>query len=110
MLRVTIATPNRDDFKSEMIATLMRTVTHTGALCNLTMPSTCYIDTARNQCWEDAKIFNSDYLLFMDSDNSVDYAGNTFQKFVELGKDVVSGVYVQRAFPYRPNVYEFTEN
>ncbi|HEY6019182.1 MAG TPA: class I SAM-dependent methyltransferase [Candidatus Paceibacterota bacterium] len=110
MLKVTIAIPNRDDFRAEMVATLMRTITQTGALCNLTMPSTCYIDNARNQCWDDAKAFGSDYLLFMDSDNSIDYAGNAFQKFVELGKDVVSGVYVQRAFPYRPNVYNFTEN
>jgi hypothetical protein len=109
-MRVTLAIPNRDDFKAEMVATLMRTVTQTGGLCNLTMPATCYIDNGRNQCWEDAKSFDSDYLLFIDSDNSIDHPGNAFKQLVDMKVDVASGVYVQRAFPYRPNVYDFTRD
>ncbi len=108
-LRVTIGIPNRDDFKAEMVANLMRTVTQTGGLVNLSMPTSCYIDDLRNQCWDDAKAFNSDWFLFMDTDNSIDYAGNAFQKMASLGKDVVSGIYVQKSYPYRPLVYRFTE-
>jgi predicted O-methyltransferase YrrM len=109
-MRVTIGIPNRDDFKSEMVATLMRMVTQTGALVNLSMPTSCYIDDLRNQCWDDAKAFDSDWLLFMDTDNSIDYAGNAFQEMIALGKDVVSGVYYQKLYPFRPLVYRFTES
>ncbi len=108
-LRVTIAMPSRDQFTNETIASLMRTITQTGALVNLTMPSGCYIDDLRNKCWDDAKVFDSDWLLFMDSDNSIDYDGNAFQKMLSLGKDVVSGIYVQKVYPYRPLVYRFTD-
>ena len=108
-IRVTIGVPNRDDFKAEMVVSLMRTITQTGAMCNLSMPSGCYIDDLRNTCFEDAKAFDSDWLLFMDSDNSIDYAGNAFQTMIGLGKDVVSGIYVQKFHPYRPLVYRFTE-
>ena len=108
-MKVTIGIPNRDDFKSEMVASLMRIVTQTGCLVNLAMPTGCYIDELRNTCWDSAKESGSDWLLFMDSDNSVDFSGNAFKTMIDFGQDVVSGIYVQKGYPYRPLVYRFTE-
>jgi len=106
--RVTIAIPNRDDFKAEMVMSLMQIITQTGSRVNLVGPQTCYIDDARNQCWDDAKAFNSDWLLFMDSDNNFNCNFNVFERMTSLKKDIVSGVYVMRPYPNRPLVYDFT--
>lgn len=109
MLKVTIAMPNRDDFRAETVASLVRMVTQIGGAVNFTAPQGCYIDDLRNMCFQDAKDFDSDYLLFIDTDNSIDFDGNAFRLMVDMGKDVVSGVYVQGHFPHRPLVYRFTE-
>jgi len=108
--RCTIAVPNRDDFKAEMVMSLMQIVTQTGSKVNLVGPQTCYIDDARNQCWDEAKAFDSDWLLFMDSDNNFNCNFNVFERMTSLGKDIVSGVYVMRHYPNRPLVYDFTHN
>lgn len=110
MLKVTIAMPNRDDFKAETVASLVRMVTQVGGIVNFTAPQGCYIDDMRNICWNDAKEWDSDYLLFMDSDNSIMSEGNAFKQMLELGKDVVSGIYVQGGHPFIPLVYSFTPN
>jgi len=49
-----------------------------------------------------------DYVLFMDSDNVI--TPKDLKKLVEDDKEIVSGVYFHRGFPYLPVVYEYDTN
>jgi hypothetical protein len=109
-MNVTIGSPNRDDFKAEFITTLMMLIIGTGGRVNLQLPQGCYLDDMRNEIWDSAKGFDSDWLVMIDSDNCIESAGNVFQRMTSLGKDIISGVYVQGSYPHRPLVYDFTGN
>lgn len=106
---ICIAIPNRDDFKQEMISALFQIATLKRYDFNLFQIQTAFIDDSRNRCFEHARNIKADYLLFLDSDIGVEGSGDFLTPMIELNKDVVTGIYVQRAFPYRPVMYSFTE-
>ena len=49
-----------------------------------------------------------DYILFMDSDNII--TPKDLKKLVSDDKDIVTGVYFHRGFPYLPVIYEYNTN
>lgn len=109
-LLICVGLPNRDDFKAEMVQSLLYAVAinkeYRWEFFNVQTP---FIDDSRNRCVEFAQQIKADYLLFVDSDlgttNEVNYVGH----MISLNEDVVTGVYYQKAYPFRPVVYNFTE-
>lgn len=112
-MRVAIAVPNRDDFKGETVATVARL---TWDICGAghqpvyISSHSCFIDKARGMLWDAVKSMECDYLLFLDSDVACtnDFKENIIQQLIDLDKDVVVGLYVDKRPPYRLHIYNFT--
>lgn len=69
----------------------------------------CCPDLNRNEIIFQAQQIGADYLLFIDTDMELCTEGNVLSHMIALGKDVVTGVYYQGVYPYRPVVYTFGE-
>ena len=114
MKRLAIACPNRDDFKGETVVTLIGLATQciqaTGEVPVLLFPQTVYIDNGRNIAVDMAMGLNVDYVLFVDTDMSLNPAmtGNIIEKMLNMDKDVLCGLYVDRGYPHRAHVYKFS--
>jgi hypothetical protein len=112
-VKIAIAVPNRDDYKSETVSTIARLtwdICGAGHIPMFLTANTCFIDKGRNMLWDEAKRLGADYLLFLDSDVAVadDFNINVIEKLIKDNKDVVVGLYVDKRPPYRLHVYHFT--
>jgi hypothetical protein len=88
-------------------AELMRTIDEPPRLF---LPEDGRIDQARNDAFFDSQTYGMDFLFMLDSDNAHISPESPLPKMVALGKDIVTGVYVQKKYPYRPNVFQFSQN
>jgi hypothetical protein len=67
-----------------------------------------YIDRSRNEALRLARNMGVDWLLFVDSDTALlSDAQNILTGMLEQNRDVLSGLYVDRAYPYRAHVFRF---
>lgn len=112
MTTIAIASPNRDDFKGETVATLMnlaaQATAYSGRSPAIILPQTAFVDKSRNLAWDVARKMGVDWLLFVDSDVAlISDAQNILAGMIEQDRDMLSGLYVDRAFPYRAHVYQF---
>jgi hypothetical protein len=114
-MNIAIACCNRDDYKAETVGTLFYLGIQAATYCKkyvpFIQPQTCWIDVARNVAWDTAKGMGVDGLLFIDSD--VDVMNITkvdvIERLISLRKDIITGIYVDRQFPYRAHIYNFTK-
>ena len=112
-IEVAIAVPNADSFRSEMVRTLALITFYQGAAgrqVKLIFPEGPYLDFNANEAMRVAKESESDWLFFMEIDMEYLLNADIIGYMIECGKDVLAGVYYQGVFPYRPIVYNFTEN
>ncbi len=112
-MKIAICVPNRDDFKGETVTTIARLtwdICHAGHQPLYISSHSCFIDKARNLLWDAVKSQECDYMLFLDSDVAVanDHKVNVIQSLLELEKDVVVGLYVDKRPPHRLHIYHFT--
>ena len=110
---VSLCVPNRNDFKGQTVGTIARLTWDTcfaGHNPSYLSAQSCFIDVARNLLWDSAKSINSDYILFLDTDVAVtnDYKENIIKRLIDLNKDVVVGLYVEKKHPHRLHIYDFT--
>jgi hypothetical protein len=107
-----IACCNRDDFKAETVASYaglaVQAALLTGRATVQILPQTAFVDKSRNAALEIARNNGVDWLLFVDSDVAlISDAQNILAGMIEQDRDMLSGLYVDRAFPYRAHVYQF---
>ena len=110
-----IAVPNRDDFKAEMVGSLftlgIQAIAQPGWGATVFLPQGAYVDRNRNLAIATAKQMEVDWLLWLDSDVTVlTRDRNVIEYLTGLGKDLVSGIYVDRSFPHRPHIYKFVDS
>jgi hypothetical protein len=56
--------------------------------------------------FETARNMGVDYLLMIDSD--MVFPDNALEKLLALDKDIATGVYYQKSWPFRPNIFRWT--
>lgn len=67
----------------------------------------CYVDNNRNEIMFQAQQIGADGLMLLDTDVELVTEGDILTHMIALGKDIVTGVYYQGSYPYRPVVYNF---
>lgn len=112
MTSIAICCPNRDDFRAEAVASYtglaVQAALLTGRAPAQILPQTCFVDKSRNEAWRIARDMGVDWLLYMDSDVAlISDAQDILARMIEQDRDVLSGLYVDRAYPYRPHIYQF---
>lgn len=111
---IVIAMLSRDITKNETVISLMDlsfACAKKGFNLVPFVMDTCYIDQGRNICFKFAQEKKADYFLFVDSDIHLKTnAETTINKMINLGKDVVTGIYYTRLWPHMPTVYTLKEN
>ena len=70
----------------------------------------CLVDTNANNVIEHARKMNADWLFFFDYDVEYLLSGDVLDYMVSQNKDVLCGVYYQGLFPFRPVLYNFTND
>ena len=113
---VAIGVPNGNNGNNEMMALLTYVSHEVGkmghSLAYLGRDS-CYIDTNRNEIHEQAQQVGADYLLFLDTDIELKTNGDIVTQMIadmnDYKADIITGVYYQGSYPFRPVVYNFGE-
>jgi hypothetical protein len=113
---IAIGVPNGNNGNNEMMGTLAMLACEIGksghGMAFLGRDS-CYIDNNRNEIHEYAQQIGADALMFLDTDVELLAEGNVIAHMLGLmetfNADIVTGVYYQGAYPYRPVVYNFGE-
>jgi hypothetical protein len=76
---------------------------------NIIGAESCLVDDNANNVIEAAQGMKCDYLFFLDADMEFTGTGDVLDYMISMDKDVVCGLYFQGRFPYRPNIYNFTQ-
>lgn len=111
MRKFVIATPHRHWFTSDYISGIADISGHlalNGIELRLILNECGIINLERNGCFKAAADYEADFLLFIDSD--IIWSGpEAIQSMIDLNKDVVTGIYVNRRNPFYPCIYKFGE-
>ena len=109
---IALGVPNGNNGTNEMMATLAMISHDIGKMghdmCYIGRDTAC-IDVNRNEIFETAQGLNADALLMIDTDISATIVGGIVKHLLDLNKDIITGIYYQGTYPYRPVVYSFTE-
>jgi GT2 family glycosyltransferase len=113
---IAIGVPNGNNGNNEMMGTLAFLAHECGKMGHgmaYLGRDSCYVDNNRNEIHEQAQQIGADYLLFLDTDIELVSEGDIITHMLETMKthnaDIVTGVYYQGSYPYRPVVYNFGE-
>lgn len=112
-MEIAIAIPNADDFRCEMVRTLALMSYFQGAAgrqVKFIFPEGPYLDENANGAMKTAKDSDSDWLFFLEIDVEYLLTADILGFMIDCGKNVLSGVYHQGSFPFRPMVYNFAES
>lgn len=102
--RIMIATPHAGDFSSEYVLRVFWMAKELRQYeLTLKVMDSSLIHATRNNMFFEARDAGSDYLLFIDTD--MVWPIESLEQMIALGKDVVTGIYVQRYWPHRPTIY-----
>ena len=98
---ITVGCPIYDGFKGETVSSLL------GALAQIdqfhfTIQKSCYLDVNRELIAQEAVKFDSDYLIFVDSDLA--FPHDALAKLLALKKDIVGANYYLRKLPLEATV------
>lgn len=97
--RVAICIPSGDFVHADFAISLAELMCDPGAACALVNAKGSVIAENRNRAVDDARKFNVDWILFLDSDML--FPPNTLRLLLSRGKDIVGATYVKRALPYK---------
>lgn len=109
---VAIGIPNGNNGSNEMMGTLAYLAHELGKMGHgmaYLGRDSCYVDNNRNEIMFQAQQIGADYLFMLDTDVELFTEGDILTHMVSLGKDIVTGIYYQGSYPYRPVVYNFGE-
>ena len=70
----------------------------------------CLVDANANNVIEQARKNAADWLFFLDYDVEYQLPGDILGYMMDQNKDVLCGIYHQATFPFRPVLYNFTED
>ena len=111
-MEIAIAIPNADDFRCEMVRTLALMAYYRGRAgdqVKFIFPESPELSANANLAMKLARESGSDWLFFLEIDMEYTLCADILDYMIKCEKDVLAGVYYQGVFPYRPIVYEFTE-
>ena len=97
----------------EMGLTLARMAYHQGVKgndLNLVGVTGPYIDDNYNKIYHTVQELDCEWLFLFETDMKYMLGADIISYMIEYNKDVLSGVYYQGSYPYRPIVYNFTED
>lgn len=97
---VAIAIPSGDMVHADFAMRLATMCLNPGARAFVVNAKTSLVMVGRNQCVEAARLAKATHLLFLDSD--ITFPSDTLSRLLAHHKDIVGGLYVQRAPPHLP--------
>ncbi|MBV8548452.1 MAG: hypothetical protein JO126_03230 [Alphaproteobacteria bacterium] len=98
--RVAIAVPSGDMVHAEFAMRLANMCLNPGASCFIVNARSSLVMVGRNQCVQAVQLAGASHLLFLDSD--IVFPTDLISRLLAHDKDIVGGLYVQRAPPHRP--------
>lgn len=107
-MRILIATLSTGAVIDDYVTSLVSLTKDLNCEYDLIINRSALIDRGRNLLFFEAKKGKYDYLFFIDSD--ITFPSNGLKKLFKLNKDVATGIYYQRSFPYRPVIYNFSKD
>jgi predicted O-methyltransferase YrrM len=105
-MKIAIAIPNTGHFGDAFVNSLANFMLFLQGEVVFMMKKSALVYAARNEFFAQAKSLGVDYLLMIDSD--MVFPQDALKKMIALDKDIVTGVYHQKVYPFRPNVYMWT--
>lgn len=99
-IRVAIAVPSGDMVHAEFAMRLANMCLDPGASCFIVNARSSLVMVGRNQCVQAAQLAGASHILFLDSD--IVFPADLLSRLLTHDKDIVGGLYVQRAPPHRP--------
>ena len=108
LMRIAIATLTQETLPVEYTLSLIKMVHETKLTCSFLINRSANITLGRNNQFFEAKENNYDYILYIDSD--IVFPGDALKKLIALDKDVASGIYYSREYPFRPVIHKFVEH
>lgn len=112
-MKIAIGIASAGTMGDETAFTLARMAYHQGIkgrdlqLVGVTGP---YIEDNYNKIYHTVQDMNCEWLFLLETDMQYMLAADILGYMIEQGKDVLSGVYYQGSYPYRPIIYDFTED
>lgn len=113
---IAIGVPNGNNGNNEMMGTLAvlaNEIGRTGHSMAYLGRDSCYVDNNRNEIHEQAQQIGADALVLLDTDVELLTEGDVLTHMLSVMEcfkaDIVTGVYYQGAYPYRPVCYNFGE-
>jgi len=103
MKEITIGIPLYNSMPTQSFLSILKMLHNMGNKFNVIYTSNYPIESARNEIVRRFLKRDSDYLLFIDSDQIL--PENVLQRLMGLG-DVVSGISFKKAYPYYPTIYK----
>jgi hypothetical protein len=97
---VAIGIPSGDMVHADFAMRLATLCLNPGARAFIVNAKSSLVMIGRNQIVEAARLANATHLLFLDSD--LTFPADTLKRLLAHGKDIVGGLYVQRAPPHHP--------
>lgn len=97
---IAVAVPSGDMVHADFAMRLANFCINPGARIFLINVKSSLVMVARNQCVEAARLAKATHLLFLDSD--ILFPADTLTRLLAHNKDIVGGLYVQRAPPHHP--------
>ena len=104
MKELTIGLPLYNNLPTQSFLSILKMLHHFDFKYNIIYTSNYPIEIARNTIIQKFLKRDSDYLLFIDSDQIL--PSNTFQLLKSVDADIVSGVSFKKAYPYYPTIYK----
>lgn len=107
-LKVTIATLYKEKINAEYATSLGKMTAYCKDInFGFSICEAALVSEGRNKQFFLSKEEDVDYIFYIDSD--IVFPVDGLQKLIDLDKDIATGVYYQRTYPFRPVIYNITE-
>lgn len=108
-MHIGIATLIRDKTWGDYVASLLPLIASIKGTYSYMLNRTSSAEEGRDKQLYEAYDRDLDFLLMIDAD-TVFPETDSLQKLINLDKDVATGIYYERTYPFRPVIHEFTED